>query len=223
MNRDVTFALTSCGRLDLLERTICSFRKHNTYPIARWIMVEDSGNVDVYETLIHRYTEFEVRFNEHRIGPIPSMFRLYDGISTPWIFHCEDDWEFYANEFIEPSFSVLEGDANLLQVWLHDTNPIVRFLPEVYTTAGVPYRLLPPVIDGIWCGYSTNPGLRRTSDQDQIDRSIVHESDVSRQFLKDGRRAAALLSNYVRHIGDGLSAYLGQYPGLTETPGPKMT
>jgi hypothetical protein len=40
---DITFVLTSCGRFDLLTDTIASFLAFNTAPIARYLVVEDSG------------------------------------------------------------------------------------------------------------------------------------------------------------------------------------
>jgi hypothetical protein len=38
---DVTLVLTSCGRQDLLERTLDSFFVYNTYPIREFIVIED--------------------------------------------------------------------------------------------------------------------------------------------------------------------------------------
>src|SRR5271170_1236016 len=44
---DVTVVVTSCGRQDLLERTMDSFLKYNRYPISKYIIVEDSGDVSM--------------------------------------------------------------------------------------------------------------------------------------------------------------------------------
>lgn len=41
----VTVCLTSCGRPDLLERTLKSFFEFNTYPIADFLIYEDDPNV----------------------------------------------------------------------------------------------------------------------------------------------------------------------------------
>ena len=42
--KEVTVVLTSCGRLDLLTRTIESFNKFNTYPITKFLLIDDSGD-----------------------------------------------------------------------------------------------------------------------------------------------------------------------------------
>ena len=45
----VTFLITSCGRLDLLERTIDSFLKFNQCPIERYIITEDSADPKIWK------------------------------------------------------------------------------------------------------------------------------------------------------------------------------
>ena len=50
MKKDkITFILTSCGRLDLLERTLDSFFKFNTAEIERYIITEDSADPEVFK------------------------------------------------------------------------------------------------------------------------------------------------------------------------------
>ena len=43
VDKRVTCILTSCGRQDLLEITLSSFFKHNTYNITEFYIYEDSG------------------------------------------------------------------------------------------------------------------------------------------------------------------------------------
>ena len=45
----ITMVLTSCGRNDLLEKTLDSFFKYNTYPIERYIIIEDSADFIVFD------------------------------------------------------------------------------------------------------------------------------------------------------------------------------
>ena len=40
-------------------------------------------------------------FNENRQGQIKSVDYAYSMVETPYIFHLEDDWEFYESYFIE--------------------------------------------------------------------------------------------------------------------------
>ena len=43
-NEKVSVALISCGRRELLEKTIDSFSTFNTYPIEKFIIIDDSQN-----------------------------------------------------------------------------------------------------------------------------------------------------------------------------------
>ena len=74
----VTLVITSCGRLDLLEKTIISFFKFNTYPIFECIIVEDSGTVTDLNFL-KKYISVPCKFliNEKNIGQILSIDKAY--------------------------------------------------------------------------------------------------------------------------------------------------
>ncbi|MCQ5167817.1 hypothetical protein NE645_17870, partial [Roseburia hominis] len=41
---------------------------------------------------------------------------LAHGLITAYIFHCEDDWEFYRPGFVEDSRAILENKPEILQV-----------------------------------------------------------------------------------------------------------
>ena len=49
MKQKVTFVLTSCGRVDLLDPTLESFFKKNSYRLEDLFLVEDSVDFDVYK------------------------------------------------------------------------------------------------------------------------------------------------------------------------------
>ena len=42
MKEKITFVLTSCGRIDLLNPTLESFFKNNSYKLEKLFLVEDS-------------------------------------------------------------------------------------------------------------------------------------------------------------------------------------
>ena len=48
MQEKMTFVLTSCGRIDLLDKTLESFFIHNTFKFDELFLVEDSVDEDVY-------------------------------------------------------------------------------------------------------------------------------------------------------------------------------
>ncbi len=49
MKDRVTLVLTSCGRVDLLDPTLESFFKKNSYKMKDLFLVEDSVDLNVYE------------------------------------------------------------------------------------------------------------------------------------------------------------------------------
>lgn len=205
----VTFVLTCCKRFDLLETTLKSFLKYNTYPIEEYIIIEDSPDVDKLKAVLEKFKDinFTVLYNNPQIGQLPSIDRAYAHVKTDYIFHCEDDWQFYGSGFIEKSFSILHDNEKVINVWIReqdDTNnhPVE---PTVYTTGdGVEYKFMANGFNNLWHGFTFNPGLRRTKDYDLIKpyTKWVGESVINKEYHQLGFRGAILLNGYVKHIGN---------------------
>jgi len=151
----ITFALTSCGRPDLLERTLDSFFKYNTYPIERYKIIDDSTTPEMFEELVAKFPQIEWTFNWERLGQSKSIDILYDDIDTEYIFHCEDDWEFQKSGFIEESLKFMGKDPMVIQAWLRGRND-TNGHPLIY---GEEYDRLSFGYNGIWHGFSFNPVL----------------------------------------------------------------
>jgi hypothetical protein len=121
MNKEVTLFITSCGRPDLLKRTLISFVEYNTYPIKEVILCEDSGIngvVDFVKTILPCPIIF--CYNETRIGQMKTIEKYTPLIKTSYVFHLEDDYEFFDSGFIELSFQILDSDPRITQVLLED-------------------------------------------------------------------------------------------------------
>jgi hypothetical protein len=213
-SRTVSLVLTSCNRFDLLEKTLESFFAFNTYPIAEHIIIEDSPNRDKLLKVLEKFpdVEFLALNNDPQLGQMKSIERAYSHVTSEFIFHCEDDWEFYREGFVENSISVLDMDEKICNIWLRGLEEISesRLEEEVHTSKNgqVAFRYLHSTYthpkNGItWHGFSLNPGLRRHSDYlvvkpiSQFDR----ESAIGKAYHELGYRAAMLLDGYVRHIG----------------------
>jgi len=217
--REVTVVLTSCGREDLLRQTIESFLQFNTYPIKELILIEDSGATGVHEHY-KRSVPFPVRtiYNERTLGQIRSVDVAYSFVSTPYIFHCEDDWEFFKPGFIERSMRILEADPKVVTVWLraHDDTGGHPIEPERRGH----YRYMALDYGNCWNGFTFNPGLRRTRDyarfapysdlevlfpKGEKREMLLAEADLSMYHKLFGYRGAITLDpdGYVRHIGAG--------------------
>ena len=91
----VSFVLTSCvavdGRLTLLEETVESFLTANTYPIDRYVLIDDSGDVEVHKRLIALFGDaMDVVVNVRaRTGMTFSIDTAYSMVDSDYIFHCQ--------------------------------------------------------------------------------------------------------------------------------------
>ena len=206
-----TVALTSCGRFDLLEWT-CSCPGW-TGRLRGVLVVEDSGDPrvrDVIGQFTGYFGKIDVIINDPPLGQVKSIDRLYHAIETEWIFHCEDDWEFFADEFVEESFIILKEFDCFSMVNLADFNGREEFLPGPLSFSGVRFFALDPfIMDRSFrplAGLSFNPGLRRMRDYRIIGpyRNVgVTERLVSNCYQKLGFSHAALAAPACRHLGYG--------------------
>lgn len=204
---DVTAILTSCGRYDLLEKTVASFDQYNTYDMAAKLIIEDGdGNPP-------HFNGWDICKTVQRVGQIKAIDLAYSFVKTKYIFHLENDWLFYAPGFIEKSIEILEKNPQILQVWIraeNDTNghPVVKnpFSKE-FNLLSRSYK---------WKGFSFNPGLRRLSDYKKLPGGYNSVAPFNfRQPWASEMRLGQIYSNmgysaaiipgagFVRHIGYG--------------------
>ena len=213
MMEPYTVALTSCGRFDLLERTLRSLLPRLDGPIERILIAEDSGDrsvLDVVRRFDRQPAKIEAILNSPPLGQVKSIDRLYSRIETDWIFHCEDDWEFFAGGFIGDSFLILKEFDHFSMMSLADRAKFEGrdyFLPGPLTHSGVRYFAVDPA-ESIWTGLSFNPGLRRMHDYRIVgpyaDFDVAaRERHVSMAYRELGYSFAYLAEPAVRHIGAG--------------------
>lgn len=210
INSKVTFVLTSCKRFDLLEPTLQSFLKYNTYPIDEFIIIEDSPDIVKLNRVLEKFPgiKFTVLYNDPQIGQLRSIDRAYSLVKTDYIFHCEDDWLFYRTGFIEKSLSVLLENDEVISVWLREQNDTNNHPLEerIFQTAdGVQYKYLQLGFQGGFHGFTFNPGLRRTKDYELIKpySDWPDEIDLSNEYYHKYKfRGVILVDGYVKHLGD---------------------
>lgn len=204
----VSFVITTCNRLDLLEQTLTSFFELCKFPFAEYIMSDDSGDVSVYEKLQNQWGhKFTIIQNKPKLGLCRTIDKLWNHVTSEYIFHCEDDWKFDANPaVIEDSLSILQEHAYVHQVQirhLYDTPHKPE--PQLYSTLNfVNFQKIPWWNDA-WTGYSWNPGLRRKSDYQTMFPNGVQEFgdeiDCSKHSMKFDYLAVLLENTSCAHIG----------------------
>ena len=208
-----TVALTSCGRFDLLERTLDSLLPRLDGPLVGVTIAEDSGDHSVWD-VVRKFTgcqrEIDVIINDPPLGQVKSLDRLYSTINTEWVFHCEDDWEFFSEGFIEKSFRILCQNPRFSMVSIRDPADLGkdRFLPGPLTCAGVKYFAIDPAVRPEWSGLSFNPGLRRMHDYRIVGPYHAFGVTTAERHISDCYRAlgysiAHLAEPAVRHLGGG--------------------
>lgn len=222
MDRDISICLTSCGRFTELERTIVSLVKFwDDTPPAAFYIHDDSGQhpkdliLKMDKLLLAKWNILADWTFSTYAGQVHGLDVTYEQVKTPYIFHCEDDWEFFKTGFISASRSVLEHDHRIHTVWLR--NPDDRNGHPVQhakhnTKEGVRYQLMATNYKGVWHGMTFNPGLRRLSDYKAIGRfttftewnpknAITAEMAYNRRYNLAGFFGATLMEGYVKHIG----------------------
>ena len=200
----VSVVLTSCNRPDLLERTIDTFLKFNTYPIESWIISEDGGNPAINQRSMTKYPHFT--WIHGKRGQIKSIDEAYALVKTEYVLHLEEDWETYHGGFIEESIKILEEHPKVSAVMLR------KYGDGAYTPDTPPFL---KCIGG-WGFYSFNPGLRRISNVHEwfpkgfsefakFDSKVAHSAEMKiNQFVKSKGYRMALTTRkegFVRHIG----------------------
>jgi len=217
MKEGVTLVITSMDRMDLLEKTVESFFRNNTYPITKTLIIEDSGKeLDFSSVEQHIVGDYEIIQNETNLGQFASLDKVYSKVETEWIFHCEEDWEFIDSGFIEDSMEVFESyQGKLFTVWVCASkihkNPGRVLIGDHQTKSGKTFRILSPT-DAMG-GYTLNPGLRRTEDvmRPHPYRELSMNGQSNREWVlarlyiqKWGYRAAWIVdSHYCEHLGYG--------------------
>lgn len=231
MNEDkITLVLTSCGRNDLLEKTLDSLFKFNTYPIERYIITEDSADPEVFKQCERLNAEkynnkLEFIFNYKKLGQSASIDLAYSLVETEYVFHCEEDWEFYRDGFIEDSIKVLKTQPKVIQSWIRpkSDNILNKIQPNIYNLPlDVSVRIVEPVSfivrganeDGSdmiiknYMGFSWNPGVKRIKDWKELPggySAFEREHLVDHYYRDNGFMVVSLSEDdydgYVKHIG----------------------
>lgn len=212
--------LTSCKRFDLLEQTLRSLIPRLDGPLDEIVVIEDSPLPEIRDVLDSFSREIRLIQNDPQLGQMRALDKVYESITSSHAFHCEDDWEFTRDGFINESHLILEEFADVSMVGLrprHELNPRVRDSPKS-SLGDLEFFHLDPAAHPEYFSYSFNPGLRRMADLLPLLPMAEKggEHDISYQFKKRGFHIANLEHPAVRHIGDERHV-----PDPTTRPKPK--
>lgn len=224
---EVTLVITSCNRPHLLDRTLDSFVKMNTYPIKVTYLIDDSGILGCNDTVVSKYKEvlnIVSIYNKVNIGQTESIDKVYSYVRTKYIFHCEEDWVFLQPRFIEKSMKVFQENPSekIYTVWLRphrstSGHPIIKdSLNRGYYMMKKDFSYVDKGVKYTWGGITFNPGLRKTEDclvfhpyTLSCDKMVAHgkeyvgEYAINKKYVEAGYYSMILddPNGHVDHIG----------------------
>lgn len=222
----VSICLTSCGRWELLQRTVSSLLNKWDGP-APWefFIHDDSGELDTI-AMNAINAQVQAKWGIHvkwtyssNQGQVYAIDALYAQVCTEYIFHCEDDWEFIESGFVHDSIAILKHDALVSNVWLRfpdDRNGHPAMNRVMRTQEGLRYQYMAYEYNSAWNGMTWNPGMRRLSDYLAIGKfssfcrwsfanQSLAERDYNKVYMDAGLRGATLTKGYIRHTGGSQS------------------
>jgi len=203
----VSLFLTACNRPQLLKQTLESFVKYNTYPIEYGVIVEDSGLQGIND-FAHDLVPFPllILYTDKRKGQMKSIEDGLPYLHTDYVFHCEEDWEFYDYGFVEESMVILKKDTSITSVRLRSHEELInRYHFPISPVPNEDYYLVGPDTGN----YSWNPSLRTLEVQlmftpyEKSKLTSICEGGLDQAFRSMGRTTATTKKKegYVRHIG----------------------
>lgn len=199
----VTICVTSCGRLDLLEATLASFRRHNLG--GSYILSEDLSDANVIAEAKKLYPEMIVLSGDDRLGLMGSIDRLYAAATTQYIFHLEDDWQFDGPVDWTAALALLDARDDVANVSVRAFDEIkdkYRARSTGAATGNAEFRVMHQNAHPEFFGWSTNPGLiKRSLYNDYAPFKRMLHDQMSARIKQDGRTVAFLLPGVARHIG----------------------
>jgi len=222
---ELTVIFFSCRRLALLHQSVKAFLQSNTYPITDFIIVNDSGDPEIWKQLENTYRGASLVLNPENVGLIKSVDIGYSHITTEYIAHFEDDWCCNGKGgFIEKAMTIMEYEPMIEEVWFADYNEHPLDEP-IHVIKGVSFKYasenyqkgMNGYNDFAWHGFTTACALKRLSDYKRVapyaeipwEGTIWHrEQAIGERYHQLGYRTACLLEDYVFNIGYGLSEYI---------------
>ena len=228
----VTFTITSCKRFDLFEKSVNSFINccQDLHKIDTWLCVDDNSSIDDRQKMKDKYPFFTFYFKTpEEKGHSRSMNIIRDNVKTEYIFHMEDDWQFFhKRDYISDCISVLGQSSNIGQCLINknysEVSKDIHLLGGIFnmTKNGIRYYIHEFTHDnegrqkfnikhghGLTCNYWPHFSLRPSLLKKEIFNSIGpyneninhFELDYSNRYVKNGFLSAFLDDTYSIHIG----------------------
>lgn len=212
----ITHCMTIGRRPDLLRQTLSTLE---TLPQIPTLAINDFGDPETNAALADVAPWARLVGPGHQLGHHRAVDALYAHVTTPFIFHNEDDWAFHRTDFLPQALDLLQSDPKIACVCLRATQDIPaidaqRDQISDHVSGGIRYQRLDH-LHPQWYGFTFNPHLSRKSLWADLGgyASFEKERHISRHLKAEGYFAAYMLPPACSHIGEGRSAFQ-KPPGL---------
>jgi Glycosyl transferase family 2 len=196
--------LTSCGRFDLLEKTVSSFLEH--FDAEQVIIAEDSEKAEEAAEFARKFTTADVRVNRPKLGQLRSIDQLYATLTTPYVVHLEDDWGFTRSLDLDRVIEFLEARADIACVCIAHRVYDPRYAKGAQKEhhGGIDYLVWDLDAHPKWFSYSFNPSVARMAFWKEAGpfAKFVTEEALSQFCKEQGMRIAMVVPGVADHIGD---------------------
>jgi len=201
-DRRVTLCVTMGNRPDLLRRTLESLLAHNRFDDV--VAVNDFGDEATNAVFRAVCPTGRLVSPGEKLGHHGAVDRMYETVTTPYVFHCEDDWLFEPRPLLDTCFRLLDAVPRVAGVCVRSSKDCRRIwnLTGQGEADGLTYRFFNDE-EADWGGFGFNPNLQRlelwkTHGPWSRFRQEVH---ISRALNAEGLRYIYATPGFCRHIG----------------------
>lgn len=203
IEKNITIAITSCGRFESLKKTILSIENTIDLSLYKKVMTEDSKDRKHIEKIKKSVENWFLKgwkilftfwsnqtnlYKSHHYA----LKILYDNINTKYVFHCEDDQIFKKTNFdyLKLSYEILENEKSIGIVllrdlikdfWLKKTGIMKSRYYEILTDEETSILWHDFIFLNKNENFTLQPWLRRTNEMKKI--MFWHEEYVNEKLI----------------------------------------
>ena len=205
-DRAVTLCITMGRRPRLLTRTLKSLLAHNRFDDI--VAVNDFGDEATNAAYRAVCPQGRLVSPPGKLGHHAAVDLMYQTVTTPYVFHCEDDWLFEPRPLLDTAFRLLEvpgGNAVSVRA-ADDRRKMTNLVPGPGTADGLAYHQYSDA-ETEWGGFTFNPNLQPLSLWQEHGpwARFKDERTISQDQWAKGHRTIFATPGFCRHIGQGHS------------------
>ena len=231
----ITITSTTCKRLDLFKKTINSFLEccldFDKFEIDKWLVMDDNSSQEDRDEMKKLYP-FMTFYNKSvaQKGHARSINLMLRHVNTPYLFHLEDDWQFYYKDnFFTLLYQVLQEKDEYKQVllnnmygeipeheqliggyWNRVAESGLNYIVHEYTATeeektafNRKWQFKPNC--AYWPHFSFRPGLSKVQlfrDLGEFNEDVWHfEMNYAHKYVAKGYKTCFLPGMVCKHIG----------------------